>query len=295
MTIKAWPWKHESSRDKLIYIYTYIYMYMYMYTHTHYTFYLCVHSADSSGMDACQTGSRGPWWPFLWEDPSDVQQHPAGGGLRPEIEEADSLFWPLRTPWKHKDWRKDDHGILPSSYYFSCLENTPSRFRTGLQDLSKQAAVGLADMSLSSMSSWVSWVRGLIFHVCCLQYTCWLVIWNIFGIFPCIGNLIIPIDSYFSEGFKPPTSLCWWNSSIGPSRTVITVHFDIFRYLFQAGYRVMALTRMLSCVLWSKTWVIFLSKLSQGMVLNPWIGIYLHIYIYIYTYICIYMYIYMYL
>ena len=32
----------------------------------------------------------------------------------------------------------------------------PSRFRTGLQDLSKQAAVGLADMSLSSMSSWVS-------------------------------------------------------------------------------------------------------------------------------------------
>ena len=33
----------------------------------------------------------------------------------------------------------------------------------------------------------------------------WLVVWNI-SIFPCLGNVIIPFDSYFSEGLKPPTS-----------------------------------------------------------------------------------------
>ena len=38
-------------------------------------------------------------------------------------------------------------------------------------------------------------------------YIHWLVLWNMTFIFPYIGNLIIPIDSYFSEGFKPPTRL----------------------------------------------------------------------------------------
>jgi hypothetical protein len=28
--------------------------------------------------------------------------------------------------------------------------------------------------------------------------------------FPYIGNVIIPTDSYFSEGLKPPTRLIWW-------------------------------------------------------------------------------------
>jgi hypothetical protein len=27
-------------------------------------------------------------------------------------------------------------------------------------------------------------------------------------IFPYIGNVIIPTDSYFSEGLKPPTRIC---------------------------------------------------------------------------------------
>ena len=37
------------------------------------------------------------------------------------------------------------------------------------------------------------------------HYTIWLVVWNMF--FPYIGNMgiIIPTDSYFSEGLKPPT------------------------------------------------------------------------------------------
>ena len=30
---------------------------------------------------------------------------------------------------------------------------------------------------------------------------------NMTFIFPYIGNIIIPIDYYFSEGLKPPTSL----------------------------------------------------------------------------------------
>jgi len=35
----------------------------------------------------------------------------------------------------------------------------------------------------------------------------WLVVWNIWIIFPYIGNVIIPTDElhHFSEGFKPPT------------------------------------------------------------------------------------------
>ena len=28
--------------------------------------------------------------------------------------------------------------------------------------------------------------------------------WNMTFIFPYIGNVIIPVDYYFSEGFKPP-------------------------------------------------------------------------------------------
>ena len=30
--------------------------------------------------------------------------------------------------------------------------------------------------------------------------------WNMTFIFPYIGKFIIPVDSHFSEGFKPPTS-----------------------------------------------------------------------------------------
>ena len=37
----------------------------------------------------------------------------------------------------------------------------------------------------------------------------WLVVWNIFLCFH-ILRIIIPIDWYFSEGFKPSTSSCWW-------------------------------------------------------------------------------------
>ena len=39
-------------------------------------------------------------------------------------------------------------------------------------------------------------------------YITWLVVWNIFY-FPYIGNVIIPTDSYFSEGLvaQPPTRL----------------------------------------------------------------------------------------
>ena len=29
--------------------------------------------------------------------------------------------------------------------------------------------------------------------------------WNMDFIFPYVGNVIIPLDSYFSEGLKPPT------------------------------------------------------------------------------------------
>ena len=37
--------------------------------------------------------------------------------------------------------------------------------------------------------------------------TCWLVVWNIWLIFPYIGNVIIPTDFHiFPEGLKPPTS-----------------------------------------------------------------------------------------
>ena len=39
--------------------------------------------------------------------------------------------------------------------------------------------------------------------------TIWLVVWLPFFIFPGILGIIIPIDSYFSEGFKPPTSTLW--------------------------------------------------------------------------------------
>ena len=37
----------------------------------------------------------------------------------------------------------------------------------------------------------------------------WLVVWNMNFIFPYIGNVIIPTDSYFSDGLKPPTSFYW--------------------------------------------------------------------------------------
>ena len=34
----------------------------------------------------------------------------------------------------------------------------------------------------------------------------WLVVWNMFLFFHIFG-IIIPIDEYFSEGVKPPTSI----------------------------------------------------------------------------------------
>ena len=37
-------------------------------------------------------------------------------------------------------------------------------------------------------------------------YIYWLVVWNMFFIFPYLG-IIIPTDQYFSGGLKPPTSI----------------------------------------------------------------------------------------
>ena len=44
----------------------------------------------------------------------------------------------------------------------------------------------------------------------CIYYINWLVVWNmafIFHIYIYILGIIIPIDSYFSDGLKPPTSI----------------------------------------------------------------------------------------
>ena len=34
--------------------------------------------------------------------------------------------------------------------------------------------------------------------------------WNMTSIFPCIGNVIIPIDSYLSEGYTTNQSISWF-------------------------------------------------------------------------------------
>ena len=47
--------------------------------------------------------------------------------------------------------------------------------------------------------------HGAFSLMICLLHN-WLVVWNI--VFFHIWGIIIPTDSYFSQGFKPPTSEC---------------------------------------------------------------------------------------
>ena len=51
-------------------------------------------------------------------------------------------------------------------------------------------------------------------------------------IFPSIGNVIMPTDSYFSEGFKTPTRMIWYDyislNEITTSRRDRTVGIMVF-------------------------------------------------------------------
>ena len=65
-----------------------------------------------------------------------------------------------------------------------------------------------------------SWIMGYLYGISTISiiiyiYKYWLVVWNM-SYFPChIWDVILPIDWYFSDGLKPPTSHESWEKETG--------------------------------------------------------------------------------
>ena len=92
-----------------------------------------------------------------------------------------------------------------------------------------------------------------LFQPSTIQMDDWLVVWNIF-IFPYIGNVIIPIDSYFSEGWPnhQPDEVGWHFQRCSPHRvTKLNVFFDVMGCAWE-NQRVASLR--LCTVAWDLKW-----------------------------------------
>ena len=106
-------------------------------------------------------------------------------------------FWKLGTSYKIFRMRK--LCIFHVFFIVSAIEAT-SHFTSKLD-----VVIFFYDLLWSSNQSRYNDYKVIILT--------WLVVWLPFVIFPYIGNVIIPIDSYFSEGWpnhQPVTIVCFY-------------------------------------------------------------------------------------
>ena len=110
--------------------------------------------------------------------------------------------------WDDSSDPPGDHWDPPSDFF------TPGWWQS-LGRLRHRCLVRLAALSQGHHGGWIDnhgrWILKPKWKIIPLS---WLVVWNINFIFPYIGNVIIPIDSYFSEGWPGPTNQKWCRISL---------------------------------------------------------------------------------
>ena len=112
-----------------------------------------------------------------------------------------SKFQTQKTCWNINFWAAK---VWLIAIAFFCQTETQSRMLSTRSIPRSSRFATLAILGCYSMQNATFGLAKWVIPKISLLIIIWLVVWNIFLFFHILG-IIIPTDSYFSEGLKPPT------------------------------------------------------------------------------------------